>query len=370
MAWIFGEGDSASRRLEELQQQVEALQGQLEQRSRRLRDWVAAFPEPVWILDASLKSRFWNEALIELSRKERVPENELFELSVHAWFREPDVHDCLSRTLVEGRPQRITFESNGRHHEMSCSLVEGGVIAVFHEVTQLKRAEQARVDLVVNVSHELRTPLTAIKGFSDTLRQDFREGRLQDCESHLEVITRNVDRLLELIQDLLLVSKLESGGGELELQQVSTRVVTERALQSLQHLRNTSGTEVRTVFEASVVYADPVRIEQVLVNLVGNALRYVPAPHGEVSVIWKNELGGTVLRVEDNGPGIPEELQPRIFERFFRGDLGRSRDLGGSGLGLSIVKHIMLRHGGSVELESRPGEGAKFVCKFKEFSLH
>lgn len=330
-----------------------------------------AFPEPVWILDSSLRPLHWNEALVQLSRKESLSEEELRGLSVHAWFREPIVHAALEQGLLASK--RVELEADGKHFALSCSpyRAEGkvaGVIAVFHEVTLLKRAEQARVDLVVNVSHELRTPLTAIKGFVDTLKQDLESGRWEGAFEYVSVISRNADRLMALIQDLLLLSRLESGADTLSSEALSTRELTDKALVGLRPIQEKLGHRVEVQVDARTVRGDPLRIEQVLVNLVGNALRYAPASSGPIRVIWREEPESVVLEVVDQGPGIPAELQPRIFERFYRGDEGRSRDMGGTGLGLAIVKHILMRHGGTVELESAAGRGSRFICKFPKLA--
>jgi two-component system phosphate regulon sensor histidine kinase PhoR len=362
MSWFFGV--SRGRESSDLQARIGELEAEVLHGERRLSEIVSAFPEPVWVLDSELRPIHWNSPLVALSRKQDVPSEELRGLGVHAWFREPEVRDALAATISSGILRRTQLESGGRFYEMSCSPFDGGVIALFHDITQLKHAEQARLEMVVNVSHELRTPLTAIKGFTDTLVEDLRMGRIEDCREHAAVVHRNVDRLLTLVQDVLQVSSLESGEIPLQLQGISTRKVTESALRSLEQVSKHHGHRILTEYGVAELRADPARVEQVLVNLVGNAFRYVPAEGGEIRIRWLEDSGRVTLRVEDNGPGIPEELQPRIFERFYRGDLGRSRDAGGTGLGLSIVKHILLRHGGTVSVESRPGSGAAFICRF------
>jgi two-component system phosphate regulon sensor histidine kinase PhoR len=362
MSWLFG--GTRGREATDLQARIGELEAEILRGENRLSEIITAFPEPVWVLDSELKPLYWNAPLVSLSRKQELSPEELRSLGVHAWFREPEVRDVLARTISTGSSSMVQLESSGRYYELSCSPFEGGVIAVFHDVTQLKRAEQARLEMVVNVSHELRTPLTAIKGFTDTLIEDLRANRIQDSGEHAAVIARNVNRLLELVQDVLQISSLESGELPLDKRTVSTCEATESALRSLESVWQSSGHRISTEYAVDHLNADRARVEQVLVNLIGNALRYVPAEGGEIRIRWFDDSGHVVLRVEDNGPGIPEELQARIFERFFRGDHGRSRDAGGTGLGLAIVKHILLRHGGTVEVESRPGRGAAFICRF------
>jgi signal transduction histidine kinase len=368
VSWFF-----KSARESELEHQASRLEARIVELEKsvacaqaRLEALIEAFPQPTWVLGSDLHPRYWNRALVVLSRKEEIPSEELKRLSIHAWFREPEVARVFERAQAAGQSCLGLVALEGRVFELSCSPWDSGWIAVFHDVTQLKRAEQARVDLVVNVSHELRTPLTAIKGFSDTLVEDLRAERYEECASHVAVIERNVARLIDLSREVLEVSTLASEEGLLERQIISVREVTEKALQALEPELKRSGHRVVPAYEIERVFAHGDRVEQVLLNLLGNALRYVPAQSGAIEVLWRAGAspGEGVLEVVDHGPGIPEEIQPRIFERFFRGDSDRSRDSGGAGLGLSIVKHILLRHGGSVSVESRLGQGTRLICRF------
>ncbi len=237
-----------------------------------------------------------------------------------------------------------------------------GAVAIFHDVTDLKRAEQIRIDFVANVSHELRTPLTAIKGYTDTLIQDFEQGKSPERE-FFEVISRNADRLMVLISDLLDLSSLESTDVIHKIE-LSTEDVTERILKQMQGVLDAKKQEVLVTSISKTVLADARRLEQVLVNLLDNANKYT-SMGGKISVTWESEDDqGTLLKVVDSGPGIPLVHQTRLFERFYRVDKARSREVGGTGLGLAIVKHIMQRHQGSVWVESAPGKGASFICHF------
>ena len=237
-----------------------------------------------------------------------------------------------------------------------------GAVGIFHDVTELKRAEQIRIDFVANVSHELRTPLTSIKGYADTLIQDVREGK--PIEPHfLEVISRNTDRLMSLITDLLDLSSIESTG-MLNKSQLSTDEITARVIKQIHGTISAKNHRIVVACDARTVIADPARLEQVLVNLLDNAVKYTPAG-GEVQVRWEHAPAAAVLlKVIDSGPGIHPEHHSRLFERFYRVDKARSREMGGTGLGLAIVKHIMQRHDGTVWVESAPGKGATFICRF------
>lgn len=290
-------------------------------------------------------------------------------------FRSPEVLGVFNAALKEGRHEvasaKLHSNPDASPHYFAISVAPlrkasgkvYGAIGIFHDVTELKRAEQIRIDFVANVSHELRTPLTSIKGYTDTLVEDAKKGRTEDTLSFLQIIARNVDRLMSLIGDLLDLSSLESGA-EVVKTPVNTRELTERVLSQLESFRAEKRHRIETVYDAAAVQADSGRLEQVLVNLVGNAIKYVP-PGGKIRIHWEKKPDQSVLlRVADSGPGIPPEHQPRLFERFYRIDKARSREMGGTGLGLAIVKHIVQSHGGSVYVMSEVGKGAEFVCRF------
>jgi two-component system phosphate regulon sensor histidine kinase PhoR len=218
-----------------------------------------------------------------------------------------------------------------------------------------------RIDFVGNVSHELRTPLTSIKGYLQTVRMDIEENRLNDCSDFLKIAEGNVDRLKLLVDDLLDLSKIESGD-RLRKSVVDTRELTEGVLSMI----NSKDHVIQMNYSVDKFTADSTRVEQVLRNLLQNSVRYVPKGRN-IWVDWSRGEGNQVyLRVKDNGPGIPEKHHNRLFERFYRIDEARARDVGGTGIGLSLVKHIMLRHGGNVYLNSEEGQGAEFICEFPQ----
>jgi two-component system phosphate regulon sensor histidine kinase PhoR len=177
-----------------------------------------------------------------------------------------------------------------------------------------------------------------------------------------------VDRLMQLVNDLLELSRMESGA-EVKKEFVSTIELTEHAIRQVEGQMMAMQKRQRLVMECQLaeVLGDPRLIEQVIVNLLHNAIKYVPEG-GEIRIVWEPgqgaNLGDVVLRVVDQGPGIAEEHLPRLFERFYRVDAGRAREVGGTGLGLAIVKHIVLAHGGNIAVRSRLGEGSEFICRF------
>jgi two-component system, OmpR family, phosphate regulon sensor histidine kinase PhoR len=234
-----------------------------------------------------------------------------------------------------------------------------GTILVFHDLTRLKQLERTREEFVANVSHELRTPLSLIKGYVETLLDGARDNP-EVAERFLKIIERNAQRLDLLIQDLLTISALESGRIKLNLQPVALRPLGEKVLADLNSRGENKGIKLINELPELTATADADRIDQVLANLVDNAIKYGRA-EGRVTVGGKNTDDGKVeVFVQDDGPGIPPEALDRVFERFYRVDKARSREQGGTGLGLSIVKHIVHSHGGEVWAKSELGKGATF----------
>jgi two-component system phosphate regulon sensor histidine kinase PhoR len=234
-----------------------------------------------------------------------------------------------------------------------------GTILVFHDLTRLKQLEHTREEFVANVSHELRTPLSLIKGYVETLLDGARNDPAI-AERFLKIIERNTQRLDLLIQDLLTISALESERIKLNLQPVELRPLVGKIFTDLQAKAENKNVSLVNEVPELTATADTNRIDQVLANLVDNAIKYGRA-EGCVTVGGKKTDDGKLeMFVQDDGPGIPAESLDRVFERFYRVDKARSRDQGGTGLGLSIVKHIVQAHGCEVWVKSELGKGATF----------
>jgi two-component system, OmpR family, phosphate regulon sensor histidine kinase PhoR len=272
---------------------------------------------------------------------------------------------------LHGGPQVVPIEieingSTPRFLEISASAVldrEGrpqGAILVFHDLTRVRQLEHTRREFVANVSHELRTPLSLIKGYAETLLAGAKDNP-EHAARFLQKIERHTNRLSNLIEDLLTISKLESGQVTLKLDAVELREFSGRLVEELQIRASEKGMTLLNEIPAGLqAQADRDRLHQVLFNLLDNAVKY--GKTGGRVVLGGREFSGTTVQlcVSDDGPGIPPEARERLFERFFRVDKARSRDTGGTGLGLSIVKHIVQSHGGEVWVESEVGRGASF----------
>ena len=257
------------------------------------------------------------------------------------------------------------FNGDGRRH---------GSILAFHDLTRIKQLENARKEFVANVSHELRTPLSLIKGYSETLIDGAKDNP-EVALRFLRTIERNADRLKLLIEDLLTISELESGRVTLNLQMVDLRTVVDRVLDDFKSRASIKNVNLVNETPALQISADTIRLEQVFGNLIDNAIKY-GRQNGTVKIGARllpraadepdegnNSHNGKPeieLSVQDDGPGIPADALPRVFERFYRVDKARSREQGGTGLGLSIVKHVVQAHGGRVWATSELGRGTTF----------
>jgi len=235
-----------------------------------------------------------------------------------------------------------------------------GAILVFHDLTRLRQLESVRQEFVANVSHELRTPLSLIKSAAETLIDGGRHDPAVTVR-FLEIIEKQANRLTLLIDDLLLLARLDSGRIELNLTALALRGAAQEALDDAALVAGARRVRLENhVAEGVNASADPERLRQVLTNLIDNAIKY--GREGGTVVVGGRTLerGRVELTVRDDGPGIPAEARERIFERFYRADKARSREQGGTGLGLAIVKNVVHAHGGEVRVESAPGRGTEF----------
>jgi two-component system phosphate regulon sensor histidine kinase PhoR len=234
-----------------------------------------------------------------------------------------------------------------------------GALGVFFDITRTERLELVRQEFLSNVSHELRTPLTSIIAFVETLESGAMEDK-ESCQRFLSIIRKNASRMQGLIDDILELTAIEGGNVQLRVAPVKLENLVDDVCALLDAkaaghsvvLENRVGPEV-------MVYADERRLEQMLTNLIDNAIKF-SREHGAVRISHERGKRDRIL-VQDNGDGIPAQHLERLFERFYRVDRARSREMGGTGLGLAIVKHLALLHGGEVTVTSELGKGSTFT---------
>jgi two-component system phosphate regulon sensor histidine kinase PhoR len=281
-----------------------------------------------------------------------------------------ELQELVNRVLAEG--QVLGFELEPPGLDSRCLQVNAtalldrngkrqGMILVFHDLTRLKQLENTRKEFVANVSHELRTPLSMIKGYVETLINGAKDDPTV-ATRFLRTIEKHADRLTYLIEDLLTISRLESGQIVMNIQKVELRPVANEVVNDLQSRADDKKVVLENQVPADLmVRADADRIQQVLFNLVDNCIKYGRVEgHVWIGAIAVDERMIEVS-VRDDGPGIPPDAIERVFERFYRVDKARSREQGGTGLGLAIVKHIVQSHGGEVWAKSTVGQGTTLL---------
>ncbi len=357
-----------ARSLDRAAAQHRELVERLSLESARREAILSSMVEGVLAVDHELRIIFCNQSFARAAGvsgpiTERLP---LLEL-----VRDPELLDTLTQVLVSAQPAKRRLELStvsGKVFEVQVAPLAApsnrGAIAILHDVSDLERLERVRKDFVANVSHELRTPLTAIRGYAETLL----DGAIEDHENNrrfLDVIRAHAIRLNNIASDLLTLSELESGRPMAEPERVSLNAALESALHTVE-----AEARVRDVtihmgpMDEAFLMGDRMRLEQALINLLDNAIKF-NRPGGDVFVIaGRTEDGKVRVTVSDTGVGIPSQDLSRIFERFYRADKARSREMGGTGLGLAIVKHIVERMHGSVEVESTLGKGSTFSLTF------
>jgi two-component system phosphate regulon sensor histidine kinase PhoR len=235
------------------------------------------------------------------------------------------------------------------------------VLLTLRDVTEERRLSQVKSDFVSNASHELRTPLTNIRGYLEAIQDTLREGAAPES-SFVDVALGNALRMERLIDDLLELSRAESGAVPLKREEISLSSFLPRVADPHRSSAEQAGKTLEVEAGDGAFRADPRKLALALSNLVDNALKY-GKERGRVTLSGRIEGDICLLEVVDDGPGISPEHLPRIFERFYRIDKGRSRELGGTGLGLSIAKHIVESHGGILRVESRIGVGTRFTIR-------
>src|SRR5262245_8199872 len=283
--------------------------------------------------------------------------------------RHATLDQLIAETLQTGEPIRSELSvadsrtHNERHIEVSAVPIKkaddemSGAVVLFHDITELKQLDQIRRDFVANVSHELRTPLSILRGYIEVLLDEPETSR-EELARILSIMERHSKRLQQLIDDLLSLAQLESSQAKLELTVVRLDELFDNVIRDWKE--KLAAKDLKMIIDvapgAFTLLADGKRLEEVLHNLLDNAIKF---SHEKGQIVLRGTRNGSemVLSVADNGVGISKEHLPRIFERFYRADKARSRELGGTGLGLAIVKHIAQLHEGRVEAESEVGRG-------------
>jgi two-component system phosphate regulon sensor histidine kinase PhoR len=327
--------------------------GEITVQSEEIRSILASIREGLCVLDKDSRIVLSNASFRRLAGSDALEGRHFWEV-----VRSSSAGEIVRKALESGADASGEAAIGDRAFFCSVSRLATAdrLVVTLHDVTAFRALEKTKRDFVVNVSHELKTPLTAIKGFVETMEP--RAGG--EDRAYLEIIRRNTDRLIAIVEDLLVLSQLEAPGLRPLRETVDVAAIAGNILKLFTRQAGEKGIDLR--LEAApglpAVPADPVQIEGLLLNLVDNAVKYTEK--GSVTIRLSMAEGRLLVEVADTGIGIDADHQPHVFERFYVADKSRSKKLGGTGLGLAIVKHIALAHGGTVSLRSRIGEGTTF----------
>jgi two-component system, OmpR family, phosphate regulon sensor histidine kinase PhoR len=352
----WGSWDEVLSALHRFERESVKREGLLAEALARFRRAAQALPDGVVILDGENRIEWCNrtaEAHLNIDGRADLGQ------PIGNLVREPAFLDYLA-TPDDPAAVRI---ARGSGSMLSLQLIPYGhsqKLLLTHDMTQAERVERMRRDFVANVSHELRTPLTVLFGFLETVRELKLDA--QRTQDYLAMMHEQATRMRRIIDDLLTLSTLESAPPPPD-ERVRTAPLLKRLAADAAGLsggRHSISAEGRPRMD---LVGSGAELASAFGNLVSNAIRYTPAG-GKVRLAWRDGPDGAELVVEDSGVGIEPEHIPRLTERFYRVDRSRSRETGGTGLGLAIVKHALARHQASLDIESKPGAGSRFIVRF------
>lgn len=313
---------------------------------------IESIKEAIWIQNKKGIITISNRSFNNLVGQKRVKDKYFWNV-----IRLKEVYDVADRIFKH--PESITEDLNLEDKNYLCSTsyspLTGETVFILYDITEIRKLEKLKKDFILNVSHELRTPLTSIKGYLESFDENSEVPK-----DYLDIIKRNTDRLIRIVNDLLTLSRLEHDRS-LEIE----NIVIENMLNNLRHVFEhrikSKGLAFNTTIKTGKSYfrADRFQVEQALINLIDNAIKYTDT--GEINLEVSESENNVIFKISDTGMGIEEKHLPRLFERFYVVDKSRSRRMGGTGLGLSIVKHIVHLHQGEIKVESAKDKGTMFT---------
>lgn len=340
------------------------LRRQSQEERRGYETVFSGLKEAIVTVDQDLRIISFNSCFMNFFKWAPVKEHSSYFL--HDVIRDPQIIKTFKKTFDQNMIQKNEIDMYQLFVTPLPSRIENEswCLGVFYDLSEIRKTEKIRIDFVANASHEMRTPLTVLKGYSEILAKKLKDKNLAQEYALLEPILQSSEQMSVLMDEMLNLSKVDVSSA-LQKTQLSTEAITSEVMNEVGNLLNMNHKRINVDFQAKEVFANADSVRQILRNLLVNAVKY-SGDAQEISITWRSTVTGTSLHVKDNGPGISKDHQDRIFERFYRVDKGRSRDQGGFGLGLALVKHHMLNHQGQVRLVSDLGQGSEFICDFPQ----
>lgn len=349
-----GELQRLARNFNNMAEQINILFNELSTQKEELNSIILSIQEGLLVLNNEGKIILSNKSFMDFMQKDSIEGRFYWEI-----IREQKFDELIKKVMNERKDLSSEIKINDRILLCSANflLSKEEIVLTLHDITNIKDLERIKRDFVANLSHELRTPLTSIKGFAETIEESIDENN----KPYLEIIKRNTERLINIVRDLLLLSEMEKEGKLLDIEKLDLKSLTVNVMKIFEQQAKDKNLNLKLITEneSLIIEGDAFKIEQMLINLIENAIKYTE--EGEVNVSLKQKSEHAIIEVQDTGIGIPESHIPRIFERFYVVDKSRSKKFGGTGLGLSIVKHIVMLHNGRIKVESIYGSGTKFT---------
>ncbi len=342
-----------SRNFNDMIEKLKKMFTELIEEKEKLKKIVSSLDEPLALINKDGKIYVANKSFLKLTSQESIDNKFYWEI-----LRDSKINSLIEKAKNEKHGFIFEVQISDKFYLLGITYIKSSdeLILIFQDITEFKKLEQLKREFIVNVTHELKTPLTSIKGYIETL-EDEVDGK---AKRYVDILKRNTERLINLVNDLLTLSELDEKERKLNLVDYDLIKIVNNVVLIFKEKAEEKGLKLSiSTPDELKIKCDPFKLEQLLINLIDNAIKYTEK--GEVKVEI-NDLGSSIeLRVKDTGIGIPEESIPRIFERFYVVDKSRSRSLGGTGLGLSIVKHIVLKHNGEIKVKSEKNKGTEFI---------
>ena len=340
---------------------------------------MTAATDPILAVDMDLDIRYYNAPMALLFEEKEWEErdDESWGKKLSEVVRNQTIIEAFQAALQKGESQYVearqemSMDSVMHFFKVSVSPFMDekkrkprGAVAIFHDITDHKRLEKARMDFVANASHELKTPLAAIQGYLEHIKTSYSPS--EEMETSFHVIEKNMKRLNSTISDLLQLSRIESAE-TISMEFINPLEATESVIHDLQASIKKKKQEFFFSYQVDQVKTNPDFLQHILINLVENAVKYSPS-ESQIKISWMKKGEFSLLSIKDNGPGIESFHQGRLFERFYRVRDEVNQNQKGTGLGLSIVRNAMQKMGGRVDVKSAPGLGSEFLCYFPHSS--
>ncbi len=338
--------------------QIKRLFGEVSSQKNELVTIIGTIADAIVVLKDD-KIEIANSSFLKLAGH-----NDLIGRSYWELAGDKNINEAIEKILSDKKRKYTELKIGEEIYNYATAILpDKKMMIILHDITSIKNLEQVKNDFVANVSHELRTPLAAIKGFTETLKDEEQNA---DKLHYLKIIEKHTDRLTNIVADLLILSQIEDKTASISTESVDIKEGLDNIVKLFRDKASKKGISIETKVDNDlrVVNLDSYKFDQLMINLIDNAVKYTNK--GKIVISMTRETDGTKIIVEDTGIGIPKNEIERVFERFYRVDRSRSKTAEGTGLGLSIVKHIILLFGGTVALQSKLGKGTKFILKLPE----